>query len=191
MIWNPYEMTFPSVRVRLRLSLCVFYYLGMELRLSPVWNASELTALSRNSHGPWSPPIPLLLFLWPPLFSLCWFSARISRRYDSGTCTSAVTGPDKFSVCICSSVKLRVRFISVGFSLSLSGRLREARVISPLLCVHWCWWAFGVLDQGFLSISPPLSVGRFLWAHRTPFIFQANTARKHLGACAGAEVLYI
>lgn len=170
MIWNPYETTFLSVRVRVYirrgLSLCVFYYLGIELRLSPVWNASELTALSQNSHGPWSPPISLLLFLWPPsLFSLCWFSVRISQCFDSGSCTSGFTGPDKFSVCICSSVKLRVRFISLGFSLSLSvcrrAHLRATRGKCVLLRCYCVCIGADELPVFPIKVSSPF---HHLWA---------------------------
>lgn len=128
-------MTFLSVCrclcVYLYLSLCVFYYLGIDLRLSPMWNASKLTALSQISHGLLSPPISLLLFLCPPFlcFPQCWFSVRISKCFGSAACKSAITGPDKFSVCICSSVKLRVRFISLCLSLSLlvCGRVHYMR----------------------------------------------------------------
>lgn len=151
-------MTFLSLSlcVHLYLSLCLFYYLGIDLRLSPVWNTSKLTALSQNSHGPSSPPISLLLFLCPPFLCFpqcCWFSVRISKCFGSAACKSAITGPDKFSVCIRSSVKLRVRFISLCLSLSLlvCGRVhymrhRELCVFLVLLYVCRCWWAFRVLD---------------------------------------------
>ncbi len=152
-------MTFLSVCrclcVYPHLSLCVLYYLGIDLRLFPLWNASKLTALSQNSHGPLSPPISLRLFLCPLslCFPQCWFSVRISKCLGSAACKSAITGPDKFSVCICSSVKLRVRFISLCLSLSLlvCGRVQYMRqrdlcVILELLYVRQCWWAFSVLD---------------------------------------------
>lgn len=108
------------------------------------------------------PLIPLASF---SLFSLCWYSVRISQCFDSGSCTSGFTGPDKFSVCICSSVKLRVRFISLGFSLSLSvcrrAHLRATRGKCVLLRCYCVCIGADELSVFPIKVSSPF---HHLWA---------------------------